>query len=411
MQTANRKNETPEECNPLLRALLTLPALWAGTVLALLSVADGMRNAVVRSQDFQWSPTRLLTRHVDPWTVYLAGDPNHRILLSQIPNYLHELYVLLLPLGWLSFAHAKIFWALCNLALLLLSCACIVRLYALPPRQAWLFCVLVGTGTPARVVLGNGQLTALVVAALALWAVASSASLRGLLLGLSYAKYSVAPPLAIFLALRQRWRLLAYSLLPPLAGFLFVYGWLRTTPLHVLLLEPFRTATAGNVSPGLANAMVVAEIFLRHPPLFHTVPDAFYLAQRTFWVDLTPYLCAVALAIALAAYFFLRAAQADGRVLLACLAASSLLCFQHQIYDFLLLAFCLALALRAPCSRARHLLLVGIGYFFWIERLVHIHRWEFWPSVVLASFVLLWAMIAAAWRLRNSITWTVPWEI
>ena len=33
----------------------------------------------------------------------LAGDPNHQILFGQQPEYLPELYVLLLPLGAMSF--------------------------------------------------------------------------------------------------------------------------------------------------------------------------------------------------------------------------------------------------------------------------------------------------------------------
>ncbi len=411
MQTATRHDEAQPERNPLLRALLTLPALWVGTLLAVLSTTVGLRNALYRSQDFQWSPERLIARHIDPWAVYLSGDAQHRILLTQIPNYLHELYVLLLPIGWLSFAQAKIIWALCSLALLVLSCACIARLYELPPRQTWLLIVLFFLGTPARVVLGNGQSTALVLATLALWAVAASACARGLLLGLGYAKYSVAPPLALFLLLRRRWKLLAYSALPPLAGLGFVFLWLRTTPLCDLVWEPFRAATNGNVSPGLANIMAVAEIVLHRLPLFHSAPDAAYMAPRAHWMDLTPYLCAVALAVALAAYFFARGAEVDGRVLLACLAATCLLCFKHQVYDFLLLAFCLALALRSPCSRPRNFLLLGIGYFWFVERLMHIRRWEFLPAVVLASFVLLLAMIAAAWRLRASIHWRQRWEL
>jgi hypothetical protein len=411
MLTANLHDDPQPERNPVLRVLLTLPALWAGTLLAVASIADGVRNSSTRSQDMQWSPERLFTRHMDPWAVYLSGDPGHRILLSQVPNYLHELYVLLLPLGWLSFSDAKILWALCNLALMMMSCACIARLYDLSLRRAWLLFVIFFAGTPARVVLGNGQMTALVLACFALWALEQSSRARGLLLGLSYAKYSVAPPLALFLLLRRRWRLLAYSALPPLASLGFVFFWLRTTPLRVLLLEPFLVATNGNVSPGLANIMIVSNIFLRRPPLFHPAPDAVYLAPRAHWIELAPYLCAVALAVALAVYFFVRDAQTDGRVLLACLTAASLLCFKHPVYDFLLLAFALALALQAECSRARNFLLAGIGYFWFVERLMHICRWEFWPAVVLASFVLLLAMIAATWRLRASINWRQRWEL
>ena len=396
-----------------MRVLLSRPALWLGTLLALLSVADGIHNAMRRSLDFQWSPARLLTRHIDPWAVYLAGDPGHSILLNQVPNYLHTLYVLFLPFGFLPFMPAKILWAAINLGMVLASCACVAKLYELEQRKAWFLTLLTLTSTPLRVVIGNGQITALVLLCLALWVVALSARSRGWLLGLSYVKYSVAPVLAIFLLLRRRWKLLAYSTLPPLVGFFCMDIWLPT-PARTLLLEPFRVAT-NNVSPGLANMMAVTEIFLRRPPLWHTVPDAFYLSARPGAAAMAPYACAVLLAVAIAAYFSWQiknhATEIDGRVLLACLTAASLLCFKHQIYDFLLLIFCMALALKASPGRARNLLLLAIGYFWYVERWMHIRRWEFWPAVVILSFLLLLGLIATAWKLRNAVTWKTACDL
>lgn len=397
------------ESDRWLNLFLRPPALWLGTLLALASVADGVRNSIRHSLDFQWSPARLLAQHVDPWTVYLAGDPRHRILLNQVPNYLHELYVAMLPLGYLPLLPAKLLWAAINIVLVLVSCWCVVKLYELDKPRAWLLTILVLTGTPFRVTIGNGQITAVVLASLALWAVVTSSSARGLLLGIAWSKYSVPPVLAVFLLLRRRWRLLFASALLPLAGFFFFHEWLPT-PFWTLLAEPFRCA-AHNVSPGLANMMAVSEIALRRPPLFQTVADAFYLSTRAGWADFIPGICAVVLAIAMAVYFFARGRNVDGRIQLACLTAASLLCFKHQIYDFLLLIFCLAIALRSGRSVARNWLLLLIGYFWYAERLVHVRRWEFWPSVVLASFVLLAALIAAAWQLRGAMRWEKDWEL
>jgi hypothetical protein len=395
--------------DPWLDCALSLPVLWIGTILALLSIADGIRNSLLHSLDFQWSPAHLLAVHVDPWATYLAGDPGHRILLNQVPNDLHELYVAVLPFGYLPLLPAKIIWALINLALVLLSCRLVAQIYELGGRRAWLFTLLVLTSTSARVTIGNGQITALVVASLALWAVAQSSRSRGLLLGIAWAKYSVPPVLAAFLLLRRRWRLLFYSLLPPAAGFLFFYGWLRT-PFWTLLWEPFRTST-NNVSPGLANMMAVSGIALRHPPLLRPVPDAFYLSTAVGWLAMIPYLCGIGLAIALAMYFFLRGRQVDGRELMACLTTACLLCFKHQIYDFLFLIFPLAIALKAESNAARNWLLGLIAYFWYCERLLHIRRWEFWPAVVILSFFLLLALIAATWKLRSQARWKTDWQL
>ena len=389
--------------------LLSLPALWMGTALAFLSVADGIRNSVLYSLDFQWSPAHLLATHIDPWATYLAGDPSHRILLNQVPNDLHELYLAMLPFGYLPLMPAKIIWAVINVALVLLSCWLVTELYELRGRKAWLFTLLVLTSTSARVTIGNGQVTALVLASLAMWAVAETSRSRGLLLGIAWAKYSVPPVLATFLLLRRRWRLLFYSVLPPAVGFLFFYGWLRTT-FWTLLSEPFRTST-NNVSPGLANMMAVSEIALRHPPLFRPVPDAFYLSPAGGWTAAVPYLCGIAMAVGIAMYFFLRGNQVDGRVVMACLTTACLLCFKHQIYDFLFLMFPLALALRAESNAARNWLLGLIAYFWYGERLLHIRRWEFWPAVVLVSFFLLLVLIATTWKLHNRAQWETDWQL
>ncbi len=408
------------EKDPWLGFLLARPVLWLGTLLALLSVADGIRNSILHSLDFQWSPAWLLAQHVDPWAVYLAGNSGHRILLNQVPNYLHELYVAMLPFGYLPLLPAKLLWAAINLALVLASCICVAKLYELDGQRGWLLTILVLTGTPFRVIIGNGQVTAVVLVTLALWALVASHAGRGMLLGLAWAKYSVPPVLAVFLLLRRRWRLLFCSALPPVAGFLFFYAWLRM-PFWTLLTEPFRCA-AHNVSPGLANIMAVSEIALRRPSLFHAMPDAFYLSTRAGWVDFVPPLCGVALAVFIAMYFFAQGREAnpaisrgdtsglvDGRIYFACLTAASLLCFKHQIYDFLLLIFCLALALRAPRSTARNSLFLLIAYFWYAERLVHIRRWEFWPAVVIVSFLLLAALIALVWKLRGFVVWERDW--
>lgn len=392
-----------------MRFLLSRAFLWTATLLALFSVAIGVRNGVRRSLDFQWSPARLLAQHTDPWAVYLAGDPGHRILLNQVPNYLHELYFWVLPFGYLPYWSAKVLWAVWNLALVALICACVARLYAMDRRRAWLLTVLVLTSTPFRVVMGNGQVTALVLACLALWAVVRSQGGRGVLLGMAYAKYSVPPVLALFLLLRRRWWLLACSLAPPVAGLVFFYHWLRT-PFWTLLLGPFRAA-ANNVSPGLANIMAISTMALRRPPLFRPAPDAFYLSPQTGWAAYAPYFCGALLALAIALFVFWRGKDVDGRIQLACLTAASLLCFKHQIYDFLLLVFCLAVALQATPGRTRNWSFVLIGYFWYLERLAHIRRWEFWPAVVMVSFLLLAWLMAATWKLRAAVHWDAKWEI
>ena len=112
------------------RNLIWLAAIVA-IALAAFSIHRGSYYAIHRSQDFRWSPTHLLLQHVDPWQDTIDGDPRHAILMAQVPNDLPLLYVLIFPVGMLSFATAKLVWLTCNLIFSLLIIYFGSRIFAL----------------------------------------------------------------------------------------------------------------------------------------------------------------------------------------------------------------------------------------------------------------------------------------
>src|ERR1700722_18114146 len=133
------------------RKMRVRPILWINAALifpAAVSLYAGVRNSLSRSQDFQWSGTHLALQHIDPYSQFLSHDPEHRILLSQVPNYLHELYILLLPLGALSFSHAKPIWAIINCLFAVLIAFVLRRIYDLPGSQTLLLLLLLFSSTP-----------------------------------------------------------------------------------------------------------------------------------------------------------------------------------------------------------------------------------------------------------------------
>ncbi len=383
----------------LLEILTSNVALAFGLLMALLSLAVSIRNSIRASMDFQWSGARLLLLHRDPWVIYKSGDPRHLIILSQVPNYLHELYVLLLPLGLLPFNKARIIWAICNVFFILVLGVSVGRLYDLDRRKTWLLFVLVFISTPLRVTIANGQSDALALVCVGLWAVAATQAGRGLLLGIAYEKYSFPPVLVIFLLFRKKWKLLAYSMFAPLLGFLFADAWLNT-PWSTLALEPFRTASRnGSVTLGWANIMALIEQILAHFP------------HAPAWTAVLPYAGAVILACGAAAYFAKDGSNTDGRILLACLLTAALACFPHLIYDFLAMIFSLAIALKSKPSNARTVSLVLIAYFWYFERMLDIRHWESSLFVILPSFILLLIQIGATYKLRNGQQWQSQWNI
>ena len=231
--------------------------------------------------------------------------------------------------------------------------------------------------TPFRVTVGNGQNDALALMCLGLWTFAATQTARGLLLGAASTRSNSLPPvLVIFLLLRRRWKVLFFSLILPLAGFLFVASRLHTGWI-TLALNPFRTEVhqKGGFVPGVADFMAIAETSLRH------------ISSTSSWAPMLPYGLAIVLACAFAAYFARESPKIDGRILLACLLMASLVCFQHMIYDFLVLIFSLAVALKSQRCSARNMVFLLIAYFWYLERALGIWRWESYLPVIFGELL------------------------
>jgi hypothetical protein len=210
--------------SPKLSAVYRL-FLFLVLAAAVVSTLQGGRDAIHRSQDFQWSGERLLFQHVDPWAEYLRGDPDHRFYATQIPNYLAILYVLIIPFGFLSLVQANLAWFLCNLAFAVTSAVLAARFYGLQ-RYVFLIIGLMLAATPTRMTFGNGQQGLLV---LFLWSLSLFSTRltdgRSLVCGISYFKFSFGPPVFFYLLLRKGLRAVMLSAVPAVvASFWFGYG-------------------------------------------------------------------------------------------------------------------------------------------------------------------------------------------
>ena len=72
-----------------LRTIVIIAAcLCIGFLLAL-----SLGNALLHSQDFQWSGARALLKGMDPFHEYLSGNRKF-FIKSQAPNYLHIYYII-----------------------------------------------------------------------------------------------------------------------------------------------------------------------------------------------------------------------------------------------------------------------------------------------------------------------------
>ena len=103
---------------------------------AILSLGVGVSRALHGSIDLPWSGAHLVTMHRDPWRTYLTGDPHHEIILAAHPEYLPELYMVLLPLGLTDFSTALRVWLCLNLGLSVASLWLTIKTFDLDALQA-----------------------------------------------------------------------------------------------------------------------------------------------------------------------------------------------------------------------------------------------------------------------------------
>ena len=188
------------------RAIKTVVYFLLGLAAAV-SLIQGVRNALRASADLQWTDVVLLRHHQDPYEVYLSGDPKHQLMQWQIPNYLHEMYVVELPLAWVSFPTAERIWVAVNLLLLAASLAMLVRIYGLRRNQTLLYIALVLCSTGFRNTLGLGQQSFFALFCFVVSLRAISPFRRSLGLGGLYAKYSFAPAVVGYLLARREFRI------------------------------------------------------------------------------------------------------------------------------------------------------------------------------------------------------------
>lgn len=226
-----------------------------------LSTLQGFANAIQNSQDFQWSPARLFWSGNNPYQVYLEGNKSKGLILIQNPNYAQLLYILFLPFASMSFAVAKVAWAIINIVLATTSALLSAKIFGLSRPQGWTAAALFMMSTPTRVAIGNGQHSLLILSALVLSLATgefargrvglgeaqfagSRLTLSSFLAGLTYLKYSFSPTLGVAFLRRYGVHFFVLTWIPVLVGLILFALWTGGNMLSMeFLSQPFRVAS------------------------------------------------------------------------------------------------------------------------------------------------------------------------
>jgi len=320
-------------------------------VAALVSLVTGIRHAIeYRCHDLQWAGARLVGQHIDPWQEELAHFPHHYSHFVT-PNYLHLLYLLLFPLGLLSFESAEIVWTVSTVCLSVVCILVLRRLFDLDRFQTILALCLLWMSSPFRVVLEVGQMSFFELFFLSCAYLAASTALGGLSFGVSLVKYSFSPAAAMLFLFRGRIRFLLYAAAVSAVGLLGVWLLVKT-PLPKLAFEPFAVSSGATaVSPGFADLMTLAEETLKpHLASIHARQFAYLLGL----------LGSAAYAFLLSRFRLSRGAD------FTLISVASLFFVKHLSYDYVFLVVLLCFALTQKNLKIKAILIGGVLTFWFI---------------------------------------------
>jgi hypothetical protein len=327
---------------------------------ALISLVTGIRHAIQYGcHDLQWIGAHLVGQRIDPWQEELAHSPHHFAHFSP-PNYLHALYLILLPLGALDFQSAAMLWTAGTVCLSVVCVLMLRRLFTLDVFQTGVALCLLWMSSPFRVVLEVGQMSFFELFFLMGAYLAASTALGGLSFGVSLVKYSFSPAAVMLFLFRGRLRFLLFAAAVPVVGLLGVWLFVRT-PLLKLALEPLIVSAAPTaVSPGFADLMTLAE----HTLKFHIGPS--HARQFAYALGLFG---SAAYALLLSRFRLSRAEE------FTLISVASLFFVKHLVYDYVFLVVLLCFALTQKRLKIKVPLVGGVLIFWFIFPLFE-RRWQ-----------------------------------
>ncbi len=236
--------------------------------LAAISVIQGCRNAAEYSQDFQWDAAKVMTLHMNPYDESL--NPSEELLSLGYDEYYKQmeanqfpsLLILLMPYTLLAPLTARYAWIVSNLIFTALIIF-LLRKTFMKDIKADTYAVLsllMLAGTPWRNQMGVGQHTLFAFAffLIAVWLlelaekydsekVAQKALtfslLSGLALCVSYFKYTLTAPLALYFLYKRRYKELVISVVPHIILTAASAMWLSDSFMN-MIIKPLKVAGA-----------------------------------------------------------------------------------------------------------------------------------------------------------------------
>tara|TARA_E500000178_G_scaffold183468_1_gene181891 strand:- start:259 stop:1383 length:1125 start_codon:yes stop_codon:yes gene_type:complete len=210
-------------------------------ILSILSLGRGIFNAYLHSHDFQYSPAVMAWSGVNHYQYVLNGGremANDILMLSQNGEYGQGLFILLYPFTLLSWDFAKFTMMIINVFLSIFLPIFLSKKFNLSREKTFLLLTLFLISTPCRNVIGNGQISFIMLFFLSFPFFYKQIS-HIILSGVVYLKYNIGYLLFLYFLSKKEIKNTLYS------SVIFIFGWLiycfiTNSNLLTNLIEPLK---------------------------------------------------------------------------------------------------------------------------------------------------------------------------
>ncbi len=350
-------------------------------VLSAVSVFQGVKNALRYSQDFQYDAALALRSGINPYRESLdptgvldtgatadfyrifeeAGAPQ-KMEANQFPSLL----MLLFPLTLIPYGYARVLWLILNLIFTALIIFLLRKtFFKEADRDVFgILMLLMIAGTPWRNQVGVGQHSLFSFFFFLLAVLLSERDMdipAALTLSVSYFKYTLTAPLALYFLYKRKYKIFLISLLPHIAGTIAGARMLGAS-FTDMIREPLKVSSAlsgeGSIDIGALSGGAGWSIII------------------TLLIMLILFAAAFILPEGMDRYYF------------SLLVLVSLVMTYHRIYDFFMLIPAAA-GILLPVDKENNGKLLSAGfiiltlYFFFALRLMH----ENSVSMIIAAFL------------------------
>ena len=235
------------------RIALNLISVILG-VLAVLSIVQGCRNAILYSQDFQWDAVKALTLRINPYLESLnpsgvMDSLGYEEYFKQMEaNQFPSLLILLIPYTFLEPMAARYAWLISNL-LFTVGIIFLLRktfLKDLNKQYYLILMLLMIAGTPWRNQIGVGQHTlfSFLFFLLAVWFSENNRVFASALsLMVCYFKYTLTVPLTLYFVYKRKWKELGISIMIHVVLTFLSAAWLGESFIS-MIIQPLKVSSA-----------------------------------------------------------------------------------------------------------------------------------------------------------------------